>query len=129
MKKLLATLFILGSVSAHALDLTGYIKLQESLAADDFKTSVENHKQLCGKELKSFKNAYSDCQKSFKSIDELRTSFKSLSEVYLKNADKNDLKNLTTATCPMAGAKWIQKNGSLRNPYYGKSMLECGEKI
>ena len=36
-----------------------------------------------------------------------------------------------TAFCPMAfdnrGAGWIQRTGSLANPYYGAAMLRCGE--
>jgi hypothetical protein len=62
-------------------------------------------------------------------IDELRSSFKILSEVYIKNIPSSELKGATKASCPMASARWIQKEGNLRNPYYGKSMLECGEKI
>ena len=29
--------------------------------------------------------------------------------------------------CPMAEADWLQLDRTVRNPYYGKSMLECGE--
>jgi Cu(I)/Ag(I) efflux system membrane fusion protein len=25
------------------------------------------------------------------------------------------------------GAYWVQKKGSVKNPYFGKSMLTCGE--
>ena len=39
--------------------------------------------------------------------------------------------SLQTAYCPMAfdnkGAGWIQRTGSLANPYYGAAMLRCGE--
>jgi hypothetical protein len=31
------------------------------------------------------------------------------------------------AFCPMVNRSWIQKDEKLRNPYYGSSMLECGE--
>ena len=35
------------------------------------------------------------------------------------------------AFCPMAdddrGARWIQKQGEIANPYFGASMLKCGE--
>ncbi|MBT8467838.1 MAG: efflux RND transporter periplasmic adaptor subunit [Deltaproteobacteria bacterium] len=38
---------------------------------------------------------------------------------------------LRLAFCPMAfdskGAEWIQEDGVLENPYYGPSMLRCGE--
>ena len=31
------------------------------------------------------------------------------------------------AYCPMAKKSWVQKEPEIRNPYYGKSMLTCGE--
>jgi len=38
---------------------------------------------------------------------------------------------LRLAFCPMAfdnrGAGWIQEDGALQNPYYGRAMLRCGE--
>lgn len=30
--------------------------------------------------------------------------------------------------CPMVDKQWMQKGEAVRNPYYGKSMLACGEK-
>lgn len=130
MKKIiLAAVLCSTSAFASSLTLSSYLKVQESLAADDFKTSLAAHKELCTKDAKAIGSAYKDCNKSFKSIDELRTSFKTLSEVYIKNIPSADLKGATKASCPMASARWIQKDGDLRNPYYGKSMLECGEKI
>ena len=30
------------------------------------------------------------------------------------------------AYCPMAKASWLQTEKEIRNPYYGKSMLDCG---
>ncbi|MGB1698887.1 MAG: efflux RND transporter periplasmic adaptor subunit [Nannocystaceae bacterium] len=39
--------------------------------------------------------------------------------------------SVQTAFCPMAfdnnGAGWVQRTGSLANPYYGAAMLRCGE--
>lgn len=29
--------------------------------------------------------------------------------------------------CPMANAEWVQTTGDVRNPYFGKAMLTCGE--
>ena len=31
------------------------------------------------------------------------------------------------AFCPMVNRSWVQKDEKLRNPYYGSTMLECGE--
>ncbi len=130
MKMLLVPLFIFSFPAfAHDLSVGPYVKMQDALASDDFKTSLEAHKFICDKELIHYKDDYKDCDKKFKNIEELRTSFKTLSEVYLENSDKKEMSKFLKASCPMAKAKWIQKPGSLRNPYYGKSMLDCGEKI
>lgn len=117
------------SAYAHDLALSPYLKMQEALANDDMKTALDAHKIICDKELIHYKDDYKDCEKPFKDIEEVRSSFKKLSEVYLENGNKKELQGLDKATCPMAKAKWVQKSGDLKNPYYGKSMLECGEKI
>ena len=120
---------ISGSAFAKELSLKPYLDVQEALAKDDYKSALASHKSLCDKEGKELAGQYKDCKKAFKSIEELRESFKVLSQVYIEKGSKEEMKGLTKATCPMAQAKWIQKNGTLANPYYGKSMLECGEKI
>lgn len=117
------------SVFANELKVGNYVKMQEALAKDDYTAALNVHKDLCQKDLAHHSEAYKDCKKSFKNIDQLRESFKSLSILYIANAKKEGLKGLMVAECPMAKAKWIQKEGSIANPYYGKSMLECGEKI
>ncbi|MFA7613794.1 MAG: hypothetical protein WCY48_06120 [Candidatus Caldatribacteriota bacterium] len=114
---------------ASELPLSNYIKMQESLAADNMKGALEAHKVICDKEITSYKKVYKDCGKSFKDIADLRESFKVLSKVYIDHASKKELESYMKATCPMAGANWIQKNGPITNPYYGASMLKCGEKI
>jgi hypothetical protein len=131
MKKYILVLALFSSYAfAHDLSMNHYIKMQESLAGDNFKDALASHKVMCDKELMHYKeDTYKDCAKEFKSIDELRTSFKKLSEVYMAHGNKKEMKDLQKASCPMAEAKWVQKKGDLRNPYYGKSMLECGEKI
>lgn len=103
--------------------------MQEALASDNFNDALKEHKIICEKELKHYKDSYKDCSVKFKNIDQMRESFKKLSSLYLVNGNKKQIKDLITAECPMAKAKWLQTKGSIRNPYYGKSMLECGQKI
>ena len=118
------------SAFAHELNIAPYVKMQDALASDDFKSALDAHKFICQKELIHYKeDTYKDCDKKFKDIEELRASFKALSELYLENGNKKEMSKYEKASCPMAKAKWIQKPGTLRNPYYGKSMLDCGEKI
>jgi hypothetical protein len=61
-------------------------------------------------------------------IKAARDAFKLLSEavIALVKADPaaHDVK---LAFCPMANASWLQKEETIRNPYYGSSMLTCGE--
>jgi hypothetical protein len=38
-----------------------------------------------------------------------------------------DLPDLRVAYCPMIKKSWLQKDDAIRNPYYGSSMLTCGE--
>jgi len=65
---------------------------------------------------------------------ELRDAFEQLSIQLseLLRVFGNPLESpLRLAFCPMAfdskGAEWIQQDGALENPYYGQSMLRCGE--
>jgi hypothetical protein len=126
---LIISLLFSASAFAHDLSIEPYVKMQDALASDNFKSALEAHKFICDKELIHYKDDYKDCDKKFKDIEELRTSFKTLSEVYFENGNKKEMSKFQKASCPMAKAKWIQKLGTLRNPYYGKSMLDCGEKI
>ena len=38
-----------------------------------------------------------------------------------------DVPDVRQAYCPMAGRSWLQKDGAIRNPYYGSAMPTCGE--
>ena len=130
--KFLTVVLAIFSLSSwgHELNTDNYVKMQEALAKDDFKTALTIHKEICEKELMHYADdSYKDCKNNFKSIDELRESFKGLSSLYIENGKKEKMKDLIVVECPMAKANWIQKEGKVSNPYYGKSMLECGEKI
>lgn len=57
-----------------------------------------------------------------------REKFKVVSEAViglLRTAPKSD--KLYVIRCPMAEARWLQKNDKIQNPYMGASMLQCGE--
>ena len=114
---------------ANSLSLKNYLTLQTALANDDFKESLVAFESICKNDLKDLKKNYTDCTKKFSDIEPLRESFKSLSKIYIENGDKKELGDLIIAECPMAKAQWIQKAGAIRNPYYGKSMLDCGSKV
>jgi len=66
-----------------------------------------------------------------KDLEAARTEFFKLSKpllVYLNkfHANKDGYHRFY---CPMAQKGWIQSEAGTKNPYYGSSMLTCGEKI
>lgn len=68
------------------------------------------------------------------SISSLRQSFADLSQsvLHLERAFLHEGRGLRyEAYCPMAfdnqGASWLQVSKEIRNPYFGASMLSCGE--
>lgn len=67
-------------------------------------------------------------------IEALRTAFEDLARATLaivRTFGHSDGGEYVEAYCPMAfddkGAAWLQQAGELRNPYFGASMLTCGE--
>ncbi|NDG85159.1 MAG: DUF3347 domain-containing protein [Proteobacteria bacterium] len=74
------------------------------------------------------KNALKPAQdlRSAKTLADAREKFLSLSKAILPWARKHKLKGVILAYCPMKPGHWLQKEGELRNPYYGAEMLECG---
>lgn len=128
----LIPLFALMSFAAFAaseLPLKPYLNIQEALAKDDFETAKKSLESLCKEEGKFLSKNYKDCGETFKDIDAFRESFKALSKVYIEQGKKSELEKLIKVECPMAKAKWLQRPGSVANPYYGSSMLTCGMKI
>lgn len=129
------------SASPPRLDevFSKYVRIQESLAADSLKQALPAAKELAARtdELAKEKGAspalakIRDATKTLaeaKTLESARESFKKVSApvVELQRSAKD--KSYEIAYCPMADAKWVQKAGKIRNPYYGSEMLECGEK-
>ena len=59
----------------------------------------------------------------------LREQFKGLSvamDAFLRRAGTQ---GWSLYYCPMADGYWIQTAEGVRNPYYGASMLRCGDKV
>ncbi len=128
------TLFFVSLLStfialSHELKYENYLQVQSALAKDDFKQALSSWKTICEKDLGHYakEQKYDDCTKPMKTITELRNSFKALSEIYIKNGETIKDGSIVVASCPMAKARWLQKSGSVSNPYYGKDMLQCGE--
>jgi Cu(I)/Ag(I) efflux system membrane fusion protein len=66
-------------------------------------------------------------------IEAARQKFQAISETMVAMSQSFEpLENIIYVQfCPMAdnnkGANWISKDKEIKNPYFGKSMLTCGE--
>jgi membrane fusion protein, copper/silver efflux system len=128
-----------------------YLKLKDFLAADNFedaKTAAVSMKDnlakvdmglFTGESHNAWMKFNSELKNSlqhiphFTSIDEVREAFQqvSITMVEMSNSFKPYSKTLYVLHCPMAdnnkGAEWLSLEKEIRNPYFGKSMLKCGE--
>jgi len=62
-------------------------------------------------------------------LGDARAKFGVLSEAidaYMTNQHLTGPDGVRVAYCPMVLKPWLQKDGDLRNPYYGSQMLTCG---
>ena len=117
-----------GSTQAEPADfvtqLNEYVEVQEALAADDFETAAA--------ELEEFARITDEATRALAlhaleadGIEEMRARFKPLSESLAEQALPQ---GFARAYCPMYdnGSAWVQRDGPVRNPYYGAFMLTCG---
>ncbi|MBW7674574.1 DUF3347 domain-containing protein [Chryseobacterium chendengshani] len=149
MKKYIALLFsvimviTLQSQSKQNTQLTklyqNYIAIKSSLSSDDLKkTSMAageflktaktvNAKMITEKKLISLKADATTIAQG-KNIETQRKAFYQLSDIMISLAKENKLsdKTIFVQYCPMAKGSWMSNEKQIVNPYYGKSMLDCG---
>ena len=104
--------------------LAEYVEIQEALAADNFedaKTQLEEFARVTD----SATQALALRALEAGNIEAMRAGFKPLSESI---ATRELPQGFAHAYCPMYdnGAPWVQRDGPVRNPYYGAVMLTCG---
>jgi len=111
-----------------------YLKIQEALASD----SVDDVKANAGNLATAATALGAPAMRidttalqlaSFDDLADARTKFGALSEAidtYMTGLKLNPAEGVRVAFCPMVQKPWLQKDGSLRNPYHGSEMLTCG---
>jgi predicted ATPase len=64
-----------------------------------------------------------------KDLAAARKAFRPLSESLIRYAKAGNIPagTLYEVYCPMAKASWLQADKTVRNPYFGQSMLDCGQ--
>ena len=121
--------------------MSGYLEGASGLADDNLKKTkkaLEKYrdklKQIHESSLKSQAlNIINDINKSLKikKIKDFRKKFKPISEnsINLFSKVHNISEDINLFFCPMAegGSLWFNTGKDVRNPYYGESMLRCGD--
>lgn len=128
----------------------GYLNLQRALANDDLQKARIASDSLVGALKGIHSTGLEKAAKSHwdssatrmlkvlhpmtaaKNIDTLRSRFGDLAPLVVEAIEKFGMKPAAPAYlfhCPMAKADWLQKDKVIANPFYGKSMPECGELV
>lgn len=144
---------LLGAFATKASDLSKmldhYMLIKDALVASDF--SKTNAAVLVYKsDLKSFKSAdlpeaqkkaFKSVEKTMnKAVDQLqaattlesqRKAFADLSKAWFKVLDQVKVsdKPVYRFNCSMKKEDWLSFEQSVKNPYYGKTMLNCGSLV
>jgi Cu(I)/Ag(I) efflux system membrane fusion protein len=132
---------------------TEYLKLTDALTSDNLEVAKSEGAKLLktvegvnmslftGESHKVWMDLSTDLKSSlqhikhFKTLGEFRKSFNKISEsiITMEIAFKPNNETLYVLHCPMAnnnkGGDWISASKEVKNPYYGKEMLTCGEVL
>ena len=131
--------------------LSNYLKFKDALVADDFTSAKKINSKVndqinkieksqlnseAGKIWGSFQKELltsTNTMASAKDIKEMRNNFDEFSETMIGLVKSFQLtsKELYVLHCPMAdnnkGADWLSASSEIKNPFYGSTMLTCGE--
>lgn len=115
--------------------VASYLDIHAALSSDKI-VGVKAAAEAIGKEAARMGAAGGAIQKAAKALgsaadlEAARTAFGPLSDAVIAAARADgwkDLPSLKIGYCPMVRQSWIQKDGKVTNPYYGSTMLTCGE--
>lgn len=113
-----------------------YLKVQSALAKDSLEGVSANASAMAKairadstKRLAPQVADHADAVAKAKDLKAARAAFKPLSQSLIRYlADQKVPKgHYHQVYCPMAKASWLQTEAEVSNPYFGQSMLRCGE--
>ena len=124
--------------------LASYLKIKNFLVLSDSTNIVKQNKKFLGilnsfsryqqRETKYWASLLENSKKlsSIKNIAQQRILFSDISKIMESLSEQFAVPYpLFLQYCPMAnsnqGAYWLSKEKNIKNPYYGKAMLTCGE--
>lgn len=115
--------------------VASYLEIHAALAADKTEGTAPAAKAIAA-EATRMGPAGANIMTAAKSLEQAadlkaaRAAFGDLSDAVIAAAKLDgfkDLPDVKIAYCPMARKPWLQKDATIKNPYYGSSMLTCGE--
>lgn len=115
-------------------DIVGnYLTIQTALVNDDLAPvsaaakALQQHAATLGTDGKPVAEAAARTAEA-RTLDAARAAFGDLSTAIIGYADrsKQPVAGKIVAYCPMAKKSWVQTDGAIANPYYGKAMATCG---
>lgn len=129
-----------GAITATASESTraivgSYLEIHAALSADKID-GVKSAAAAIGKEAERLGPAGEAIGKAARAMEAAadlkaaRAALGPLSDAVIATAAADGWKDVTgvkVGYCPMVDQHWIQKAGSVSNPYYGSAMLTCGE--
>jgi protein SCO1/2 len=123
------------SASASAL-LEPYLVIQRALSADRTDAVADRARTIAAEAAKlgpageTVRAAAAALSTRASSLEAARTAFDRLSVALVRYSTTNNVGlDARIGFCPMVGKYWLQQGQSIRNPYYGASMLECGRFV
>jgi len=132
-----ALMMVAGAVRAAEISralVQPALDIQVALASDSMDgvksnaSLVETQAAKLGAPAVKIVSAAKQLEKTTK-IEDARVAFGALSEAIVGYMDAQKLSpasGVRVAFCPMVRKPWLQKDGAIRNPYYGSAMLTCG---
>lgn len=117
--------------------LDAYAKVQTALA-DDTVEGLADAAQVMAKLLTDDANktlpdavAQAETLGRAKTVAEARPAFKALTNLLVRHLTKEKVQSgqYQLVYCEMAKAHWLQTDKTIKNPYYGKAMLSCGQVV
>ena len=110
-----------------------YLTIQTALVNDDLAPvrvaaqALQQHAATLGADGKGLVTAATRAADAT-TLDAARDAFADLSTAIIGYADKTKqpVAGKIVAYCPMARKSWVQADGAIANPYYGKAMASCG---
>lgn len=108
--------------------LPHYLAIQSALAGDTMDGVSVAAAQIARRTAGELRKAALQVQNA-KTLADARKAFKALSVQVVAWVEATHPVDVEVVECSMAGARWAQKAGGIANPYYGRSMLSCGERI